>query len=38
VNERPNWRRKLPLALEDWADHAPLRALAEAVTRERGND
>jgi 4-alpha-glucanotransferase len=36
VDERPNWRRKLSLALEDWADHAPLRALAQAVRAERG--
>ena len=36
VDERPNWRRKLSLALEDWGDHGPLRALAEAVAGERG--
>ena len=33
--EHPNWRRKLALPLEHWRRHAPLRALAEAIGRER---
>ncbi len=31
----PNWRRKLALPLEHWRRHGPLRALAEAIGRER---
>lgn len=36
VEEHPNWRRKLSLPLEDWWHHAHIRALAEAMTEERG--
>ena len=38
VHEHANWRRKLSAPLEAWAGHAPLRALAEAVNRERARD
>ena len=37
----PNWRRRLPVALEDWSDHAPLvetaRAMGEERDRRRGS-
>ena len=32
----PNWRRKLPVPLEQWEDDARLRALLAALVRERG--
>jgi (1->4)-alpha-D-glucan 1-alpha-D-glucosylmutase len=32
----PNWRRRLPLALEQWPDDPRVRALAEGLCRERG--
>ena len=35
VDEQPNWRRRLSLALEAWSDHAPLRELCAALNRER---
>ena len=35
VDERPNWRRKLPRNLEDWADDPAVRALIDAVRAER---
>jgi 4-alpha-glucanotransferase len=28
IDEHPNWRQRLPLPLEDWADHQKLHALA----------
>ncbi|HEX2198668.1 MAG TPA: malto-oligosyltrehalose synthase, partial [Burkholderiales bacterium] len=31
VDQHPNWRRKLPLALERWAGDARMQALAEAM-------
>ena len=31
----PNWRRRLPVALEAWGEHAPLRRCAEAMNAER---
>lgn len=36
VDEYPNWRRKLPLDLEDLAKDGRLKTLAEALRRERG--
>lgn len=35
VTEQPNWRRKLPLAVEDFAHHPALRATARAIDAER---
>jgi len=35
IDEHPNWRRRLPLALEDWAGHAQVRTLAR-VFEESG--
>ncbi|WP_165873411.1 4-alpha-glucanotransferase [Parasulfuritortus cantonensis] len=35
VDEHPNWRRKLCLAVEAWSDDARCRALAETMTAER---
>lgn len=35
VDEHPNWRRRLPLALEDWRDDARCMTLAAAMTAER---
>ena len=32
----PNWRRKLPVALEDWADAQTFRRITAALRRERG--
>jgi len=32
----PNWRRKLPIGLENWLDHAPLVDTARAMSAERG--
>ena len=31
----PNWRRKLPLVLEDWTRHEPLSECAAAISKER---
>jgi len=36
VEGHPNWRRRLPVALEDWHGDARLRALAEAMRSSRG--
>ncbi|MGE5792443.1 MAG: malto-oligosyltrehalose synthase, partial [Bacteroidota bacterium] len=36
AGEHPNWRRKLPLALERVAEHEPIAELANALTRLRG--
>jgi (1->4)-alpha-D-glucan 1-alpha-D-glucosylmutase len=36
VNEHPNWRRKLPVALEDWALDGRLARLGAALATERG--
>jgi len=36
VDVHPNWRRRLPVALEDWHGDARLRALAEAMRSSRG--
>lgn len=30
IDEHPNWRQRLPLALEDWVRYAPLQTLARA--------
>jgi (1->4)-alpha-D-glucan 1-alpha-D-glucosylmutase len=38
VQQYPNWRRKLSLPVEDWAEHEPLRELAEAVRQERSKN
>ena len=32
----PNWRRRLPVALERWDEHEPLVACARAMSAERG--
>ncbi len=37
TSEHPNWRRKLPVALERWADEEPLVALLDALCEERGS-
>ena len=34
-NQHPNWQRKLPLSIEDWAGDASIAAVLEAVRRER---
>ncbi len=36
TTSHPNWRRRLPLELEAWADEPRLLALAEMLRRERG--
>ena len=36
VDEYPNWRRKLPFALEHWAEQPGFGALLEALRAERG--
>lgn len=36
VDQHPNWRRKLPLELENWLDDWRAAALFEALGRERG--
>ena len=36
TTEHPNWRRKLPLDLEDWRQRSNLSALAEALNADRG--
>lgn len=33
----PNWRRRLPVPLEDWREEPRQRALAEAMRQERGS-
>ncbi len=35
VHEQPNWRRRVNLPVEDWAQYAPLRELAAAICEER---
>jgi 4-alpha-glucanotransferase len=34
VAEHPNWRRRLPIDLEDLAAHAGLRAVADALRHQ----
>ncbi len=34
-DQHPNWQRKLPVTLEDWAAHPGFRALTAAVSAER---
>ncbi|HUW37083.1 MAG TPA: 4-alpha-glucanotransferase [Rhodocyclaceae bacterium] len=36
IAEYPNWRRKLPLEIEQWRGDERFRALGEALRRERG--
>jgi (1->4)-alpha-D-glucan 1-alpha-D-glucosylmutase len=36
VHEHPNWRRKLPVPLEEWDTHAGAGAVLGAVREERG--
>jgi (1->4)-alpha-D-glucan 1-alpha-D-glucosylmutase len=36
VGEQPNWRRKLPLSVEELAHHPQVLAAARAIDRERG--
>ena len=33
VDEHPNWRRKLPLALEDLEGYEPFRRVAEVLAK-----
>jgi (1->4)-alpha-D-glucan 1-alpha-D-glucosylmutase len=35
IEEYPNWRRKIPLALEDWRGHAQIERIAGTINRER---
>jgi (1->4)-alpha-D-glucan 1-alpha-D-glucosylmutase len=35
VREHPNWRRKLPLALERWSSHPEIAALAHVMAQRR---
>jgi len=35
VDTQPNWRRKVPLALEHWPDDPRFVALADTLRRER---
>jgi 4-alpha-glucanotransferase len=35
VEEHPNWRRRLPVAIENLADHPLLRAILDAIAQER---
>jgi (1->4)-alpha-D-glucan 1-alpha-D-glucosylmutase len=35
TNEHPNWRRKLPLAIEDFAHSAPLERVVQAIRARR---
>ena len=36
-DQHPNWRRRLPLNLEDWSADERFTALKDALRRERGN-
>ncbi len=36
VDSHPNWRRKLPLPLEEWAGHEGFDRATQAMTQERG--
>jgi 4-alpha-glucanotransferase len=36
TSEHPNWRRKLPLALEAWVENPRFKALGEALSKVRG--
>ncbi|MEM1384390.1 MAG: 4-alpha-glucanotransferase [Pseudomonadota bacterium] len=36
IDEVPNWRRRLPVALEELADHPDLARIAAVMRRERG--
>jgi len=36
TDQYPNWQRKLPFNLEDWEANGNVKALAEALRRERG--
>jgi 4-alpha-glucanotransferase len=35
VEEHPNWRRRMPVAIEDLADHPMLRAVVDAIAEQR---
>jgi len=37
VDQHPNWRRKLPLNIEEWLSLGNLAFYAQAITRERGS-
>jgi (1->4)-alpha-D-glucan 1-alpha-D-glucosylmutase len=37
IDRHPNWRRKLPLAIEKWPRDARLRRLTQRLARVRGN-
>ena len=36
VDQHPNWRRKLPLTLEQWSDDARFRRITDAISGLRG--
>lgn len=36
-DQHPNWRRRLPLDLEDWRDDARFTTMGEVMRRERGS-
>jgi (1->4)-alpha-D-glucan 1-alpha-D-glucosylmutase len=35
IDQHPNWRRKLPVNIEDWLDQGNLAFFAQAIIRER---
>jgi len=35
IGEYPNWRHRIPLALENWRGHAQIERIARAIERER---
>ena len=37
IDEYPNWRHKLPIDLEDWAELSEIESIALAISRERNN-
>ena len=37
IDEYPNWRHKLPIDLEDWAELSEIESIALAINRERNN-
>ena len=37
IDEYPNWRHKLPIDLEDWAELSEIESIALAINYERNN-
>ena len=37
VNQHPNWRRKLPVNIENWLDQSDLASFAQVISSEREN-